>query len=223
MLMLTLLVALVLGWRSSVRRAERQMAQQAQQLRYAEEELERARDELWARDRPKRNKPRAFWEAEFDGAFLRGVTIASPTNAFQKASFQGCDLENAVLEGGGAAFQASRFDQAKLVNARLTGGGSSFQGASFNGADLTGAVLAGGGASFQGSSFENANLIRTRLSGSFQSVNISGARFEGADLSALDGDSLASCYFREAPTYDGQTQFPAAFDPQTQGWRRVAE
>jgi uncharacterized protein YjbI with pentapeptide repeats len=164
-----------------------------------------------------------LWEAKLDGAHLRGVTIASPSNAFQWASFKDCDLENATLQAGGAAFQFARFDNSNLVNTKLMGGGASFQEATFVNADLTGATLDGGGASFQGSSFENATLVRARLVGSFQSVNISGAHFEGADLSALDSYSLESCYFKEAPTYDGQTQFPDAFDPETQLWRQVAE
>jgi uncharacterized protein YjbI with pentapeptide repeats len=222
-LILTLLIALLLGWHVSVRDARRQLAQQVTRLRYAEEELERTRDELDDRDRPKRGAARVLRDAELDGAHLRGVTISSPSNAFQRASFKNCDLENATLQGGGAAFQRARFDGSKLANAKLTGGVSSFQEATFVDSDLTGAVLFGGGASFQRSSFENATLVRARLVGSFQMVNISGTHFEGADLSALDGPSLASCYFRESPTYDGQTQFPATFDPVTQLWRRVAD
>lgn len=221
--MLTLLVALLFGWRSSALHAKKQLTRQANRMRYAEQELERAREELDDRDRPKLDKARVLREAELDGAHLRGVTISSPGNAFQRASFKDCDLENATLQAGGAAFQGARFDKSNLTNAKLTGGGSSFQEATFVDADLTGAVLTGGGASFQGSSFENATLTRAQLVGSFQLVNISGTHFEGADLSALDSQSLASCYFKEAPTYDGQTKFPAAFDPVTQLWRRVSK
>jgi hypothetical protein len=54
-------------------------------------------------------------------------------------------------------------------------------------------------------------------------VNFSGARFEGADLSALDSGDLASCYFKEPPTYDHQTTFPAGFDPVKNLWRRVGD
>ena len=222
-LMLMLLVGLLLGWNSSVRRANRQLTQQANQMRYAEQELERARDELDNRLRPRSDKTRVFAGVGLDGAHLSGVTIASSSNAFQWASFKGCNLKDATLQGGGSAFQFARFDNSNLANAILMGGAASFQEATFVGADLTGAVLTGGGASFQGSSFENASLVRTRLVGSFQLVNISGAHFEGADLSALNSESLASCYFKEAPTYDGQTQFPAGFDPESQLWLRVAE
>jgi uncharacterized protein YjbI with pentapeptide repeats len=223
LLLLTALVAMALGWRASTRDAKEQLARQTIQLRYAEQELERARDDLKDRDRPKQPNPRSFWEAELDGAQLSGVTISSPTNAFQRASLKNCDLQNATLEAGDAAFQYARFDGSNLANAKLTGGGASFQLATFVGCDLTGAVLDGRGSSFQLSSFENATLVGSKLVGSFQLVNISGARFEGADLSALDSDSLEDCYFKEPPTYDGKTRFPAGFDPAANLWRRVSD
>ncbi len=222
-LVLTLVVAFILGWFLNVQRARMTLNRQANRLRYAEEELDRARDQLADQQRLKSDRERVFWESNLDGAHLAGVTIASPSNAFQRASFSGCDLEDAVLTGGSASFQFAKFDNSKLTNAKLTGGASSFQEATFVGADLTGAVLVGTGASFQGSSFENASLNGAQLTGSFQLVNISGAHFGGADLSALDGDSLASCYFKVAPTYNETTQFPAGFDPEVQRWRRVAE
>jgi uncharacterized protein YjbI with pentapeptide repeats len=223
LLTLTLLVALLLAWRSSLERAEVRLTEQANKLRYAEEELERARDEIRDRDRVKPDKNRTLWQANLDGAQLRGVTISSNTNAFQRASLQGCDLAGATLQGGDASFQLSRFDNSRLVNAKLTGGVSSFQMATFVNADLAGAELSGGGASFQKSSFENATLIRSRLSGSFQSVNLSGTRLEGANLSALRSEDLASCYFKDPPTYDRQTTFPAGFDPAKKLWRRVGD
>lgn len=223
-LLLMLLVALILAWRSSLERAELRLAQQANQLRYAEEELARARDALRDQARgPTRDRARSLWEARLDGAQLRGVSVVSPGNAFQRASFHECDLESVTLQGGGSAFQLARFDQAKLVGAKLTGGSASFQGATFVAADLTGAILTGGSGSFQGSSFENATLVDARLAGSFQLVNLSGARFEGADLSALESESLTSCYFKDPPTYNGQTKFPAGFDPQAQLWKRVSD
>jgi uncharacterized protein YjbI with pentapeptide repeats len=223
LLILTLLVAMLLGWRSSLQDAKRQLVRQESRLRYAEQELERARDELKDRDRPKQTARRLFWQAELDGAYLRGVTIASPENVFQGASLTNCDLQSAMLEGGGAAFQGAHFDGSNLTNAKLTGGGASFQQATFVACDLTGAVLSGAGSSFQVSSFENATLVGTRLAGSFQLVNISGAHFEGADLTALDRQSLESCYFKDAPTYNTQTQFPAGFDPAANAWRRTTE
>ncbi len=190
-------------------------------LQYAEEELERARDQL-DQSRPRPDKIRVLW-VDLAGANLRGVTIASVSNAFQRASFQSCDLQDATLEGGGAAFQFAQFDNASLANAKLTGGGASFQLATFVNADLTGAVLSGGGASFQRASFENATLVRARLIGDFQLANISNAHFEAADLSALDSDSLASCYFKEAPTYDEQTIFPDGFDPEQHLWEKAGK
>jgi hypothetical protein len=88
-------------------------------------------------------------------------------------------------------------------------------------ADLTGATLTGGGVSFQNATFEKAILIGATLPGNFQLVNFSGARLEGADLSAIAGNNLASCYFKEPPTYDARTKFPAGFDPVERSWRRV--
>jgi uncharacterized protein YjbI with pentapeptide repeats len=149
------------------------------------------------------------------------MTIASKENVFQRASFRSCRLEGATLEGGDASFQLARFDAAKLARACLTGGGSSFQGSSFVGSDLTGATLAGGAASFQGASFEGAILVGAKLIGNFQSVNISGARLEAADLSAIGREDLASCYFKDPPTYDARTKFPRGFDPAERLWRRV--
>jgi len=222
LLTFTLLVAMALGWRTSVRDARQQIALQTVQLRYAEEELRRARDDLKDRDRPKQPNSRNFWEAEFDGAYLRDVTISSPGNAFQRASLKNCDLKSATLEADTSAFQLARFDGSNLADAKLTGGGASFQCATFVGCDLTDSVLDGGGSSFQRSSFENATLHRARLAGSFQAVNISGAHFEGADLSAVERGALQSCHFKEPPTYDAQTQFPADFDPAANLWRRIA-
>jgi len=219
---LIVLVALLFGWLSSQQRAERELRQQGQRLRYAEEELGRARDELRDQQRgPRPDRARSFWEADLEGSNLVGITIASDSNVFQSASFRKCRLEGATLEGGDASFQRARFDAAKLARACLKGGGSSFQASSFVGADLTGATLIGGSASFQSASFEEAILIGAKLSGSFQVVNISGARLEAADLSAIARDDLASCYFKEPPTYDARTKFPLGFDPVDRLWRRV--
>jgi uncharacterized protein YjbI with pentapeptide repeats len=223
LLFFTLLVAMVLGWHSSVRDARRQLARQTIQLRYAEQELRRARDDLKDQGRAKQPNSRAFREADLDGAHLPEVTISSPTNAFQRASLKNCNLQNATLEAGGAAFQGARFDGSNLANAKLTGGASSFQSATFVGCDLTDAVLSGVGSSFQLASFEDATLVGAKLVGSFQLVNISRARFEGADLSALMRDSLESCYFKEPPTYNRQTRFPLGFDPATNSWRQASE
>ena len=226
---LILLVALLLGWVSSEQRvkqeqqrADRERRMQEQRLRYAELEFERARDELRDQQRgPRPDRARSFWEADLEGSNLAGMTIASDSNAFQRASFRKCRLEGAKLEGGDASFQFARFDAAKLARAYLKGGVASFQESSFVGADLTGATLIGGSASFQNASFEEAILIGAKLSGNFQVVNISGARLEAADLSAIARDNLASCYFKEPPTYDARTKFPPGFDPVERSWRRV--
>jgi len=222
MFFLILLVAMAFGWVSSERRAERERWMQLQRLRYADEELRRAREELEVRKLgPRPDRARSFWEADLVGSNLMGMTIASDGNAFQRASFRECRLEGATLIGGVSSFQFARFDAAKLARARLRGDAASFQLSSFAGADLTGATLAGGGASFQGASFEGATLVGATLSGNFQGANISGARFESADLSAVAPDDLASCYFKEPPTYDAGTKFPPGFDPVGCLWRRV--
>ena len=221
LLMLMLLCAFLFAWRAADQRSQQQLLRQTTQLRYAEEELARAREELVDRTSPNRVKPRTLWRAQLDGAHLRDVTITSPTNAFQGAVLTNCDLENATLKGGVSSFQGAKFDNSVLRNAVLSGGGSSFQAATFVGADLTGVVLKGAGTSFQGSSFENAILVRAKLVGSFQSVNISGAKFGGADLSSLERLSLESCYFKVPPTYNTATQFPDGFNPVTQQWQRT--
>jgi uncharacterized protein YjbI with pentapeptide repeats len=216
-------VVMLAGWFWSLHGANRQLRELTIQLQYAEEELDRARTALNDRDRLESDRTRSFWLANLDGARLAGATISIPDNSFQRADFGNCNLADATLQGGDSSFQMARFDGARLTNAKLSGGSAAFQGATFDGADLTDAVLTGGTSSLQGASFENARLVRARLAGSFQGTNISGARFEGADLSALDAADLASCFFQEAPTYDDQTSFPTGFDPEEHLWRRAGE
>ena len=219
---LLMLAALIFRLIFFLQRVEQERRLLKQQLRYAQQELGRARDELKDQLRlPQPDRLRSFWEADLEGSNLDGMTLASNSNAFQRASFRKCNLEGATLEGGGASFQSARFDSAKLIRASLKGGAASFQGASFVEADLTGATLAGEEGSFQGATFEGTILIGAKLSGNFQSVNISGAKFEAADLSAIDRDNLASCYFKDPPTYDTRTKFPPGFDPIVGSWRRV--
>ena len=55
LLFLILLVALLFGWLSSLQRADRERRQQEHRVRYAEEELRRARDEL--RDQQRGPRP----------------------------------------------------------------------------------------------------------------------------------------------------------------------
>ncbi|WP_165075651.1 pentapeptide repeat-containing protein [Paludisphaera rhizosphaerae] len=217
-----LFLAVVLGWIASVRRADWQRSMFAEHMQYADEELRRARDQLQQLKRgPQPDRTRSFWEAGLEGSNLSGMTIASRENAFQRASFRNCRLEDATLAGGDSSFQLAHFDGAKLTRASLKGGSASFQDASFAGADLTGATLAGGGSSFQRASFEGAILIGATLSGDFAVANLSRAKFESADLSALIRADLNSCYFKEPPTYNAATKFPPGFDPVARLWRRV--
>jgi uncharacterized protein YjbI with pentapeptide repeats len=230
LLVLMLVVGLLLGWRSSVETARKQLAEreihiakQGKALEFAEAELQRARDQLGDLRKAQRDATRVLYGSMFEGATLAGATLSSPENAFQRTSFAGSDLERATLQGGTASFQLANFDGAQLAGAKLRGDNASFQGATFVGADLKGADLAGGPSSFQTASFENANLAGAKLAGSFQAANLSGVNFAGADLSALSADDLASCYFRDAPRCNGSTKFPAGFDPIAQGWRRASE
>jgi uncharacterized protein YjbI with pentapeptide repeats len=230
LLVLTLFVALLLGWRRSVDEARRQMteremhiAQQNRALQFANEEVRRARDQVDDLRTVHRDASRVVYGSQFEGVTLVGATLASPENAFQRTSFAGSDLRRATLQGGVSSFQLANFDGAKLEGAILRGGDASFQGATFVGADLAGADVAGGPISFAMASLENANLTGAKLAGSFQNANLSGANFAGADLSALNAGDLASCYFRDPPRYDDRTKFPAGFDPVGQGWRLVAE
>jgi len=217
-----ILIALTCGWFSTWLRIDRDRARYEQQLHYAREELARAKDQLRDLERPKKpDLTRSFWEADLDGSTLTGMTILSNSNAFQRASFRGCGLENASLAGGGSSFQFASFNAANLTQATLSGAGSSFQGTTFVGADLTGAKLTGGPASFQGASFEDAIMIGTTLEGNFQGANISGVRLQGADISAVECDNLASCYFDRPPTYDAKTKFPVGFDPAKYLWTRI--
>jgi uncharacterized protein YjbI with pentapeptide repeats len=230
LLVLMLVVALLLGWRRSIETARQQLAdrdihiaQQDKALKFAEEELQRARDQMGDLRKAKRDATRVMYGSMFEGVTLAGATLASPENAFQRTSFAGSDLERATLQGGTASFQLASFDGAKLVGAKLRGDNASFQHATFVGADLTGADLAAGASSFQQASFENASLSGAKLAGSLQVANLSGVNFAEADLSALTADDLASCYFRDPPRYDDSTKFPTGFDPVGQGWRRVPE
>ncbi len=216
------LVALICGWFSTWQRADRERRRHEQRLLYAEQELERARGQV--RDLARANRPdltRSFWEAELEGANLTRMTLTSTSNAFQRASFRNCMLENATLKGGDASFQFACFDDAILAQASLTGGGASFQESTFVRAELTGATLTGGPGSFQSASFEDAILVGAKLVGSFQAANISGAKLQGADISAINCDDLASCYFNSPPTYNAETMFPEGFDPTEQLWRRA--
>ena len=222
LVLLIIIVTFGFGWFSSEQRAERERRLREMHLKYSDEELHRAKEEL--RDQIRGVQPdrtRSFWSADLEGSNLAGMTIASNSNAFQRASFRKCDLADAVLEGGGSSFQFAHFDAAKLVGANLKGGAASFHLASFAEANLTDATLTGGSASFQGASFEDALLLGATLSGNFQNVNLSGARLESANLTAIDGSNLASCHFKVPPTFDARTKFPIGFDPVEQLWRRV--
>ncbi len=222
LLIVVLIVGLICGLLSSWQTNQGIRKRYEQKLQYSKEELARLKDQLRDLQRGKRpDRTRLFWEAELEGSELVGITIASDSNAFQKASFRKCNLERANLTGGGAAFQSACFDEANLKGAKLVGEGSSFQRSSFVMADLTGATLSGGPASFQSASFEDAKLFNAKLIGNFQVANISGAQFQGADLSAIEADNLASCYFENPPTYNSQTKFPIGFDPRKNSWMIV--
>lgn len=202
--------------------SDRVLREQEKRVEYAREELRRAKDDVRDAQRGKSpDRHRSFWEADLDGTNLTGMTLSSDGNAFQRASFRECQLDHATLRGGAAAFQAAKFDGASLVHAQLIGGDAAFQGATFVGANLTGATLNGGSASFQGASFENAVMIDATLAGHFQSVNLSGVQLQGANLSSIAPENLASCHFDVPPTFNGKSKLPVGFDPVQHVWRRV--
>ena len=221
-LFLVVINGLIFGFYKFSRRQEENRRRQAKESRYYEKELERARDSL--QDTEKRSQKKlsstVFAETKLDYENLQGVEIVSDTNAFQRASFVGTKLDGATLTGGPSSFQLANFNSASLRKAKLTGENASFQHATFNNADLTNAELTG---NFQVTSFENATLVGAVWSGSFQSCNISGASFAAADLTGVETPNLASCYFKQQPTYDEETSFPTGFDPDEQGWQNVSE
>ncbi len=222
MFVLILMLSVVLAWVGNEMRFAAVIRSHQRQLAYAQSQLQRAEENLARLERgPRPDRSRPFWETDLEGTNLAGMTLKIPSNAFQKASFRNCDLKGATLEGDGSAFQLSSFDGAQLAGATLTGGGAAFQRSSFVGADLTGAILTGGASSFQSATFASANLKGAKLTGSFQVSTIDSTRFEGADLSGIASQDLASCIFGTPPTYDAMTVFPAGFDPVANMWRKV--
>lgn len=218
-------LAILLGWYTSSESSRRVSQQLARRLSHAELEMDRARwfDRSAAAPRPPLAKG-VLSGAKLDAVTLEGATVTGGDSAFQRTDFGGSNLANATLTGKVSAFQAARFDNARLANATLTGGGASFQYATFIQADLTGATISGGASALQRATFQDACLVDAviRCSGAaFQMVNIDGTQFEGADLSALDSSSLASCHFKNPPTYDSRTKFPIGFSPVEQLWKRT--
>jgi uncharacterized protein YjbI with pentapeptide repeats len=136
---LTCLIALVLAWYVSSQQYEGRIRQLNLRLTYAEEELDRAKDDFEREQRrgsAKTAARRPFRDAKFDGLKLGEFSVVTGNSAFQNTSFVGCDLKNADLTGETASFQGAQFDGANLAGAKLTGGASAFQGASFVSADL---------------------------------------------------------------------------------------
>ncbi len=221
---LLFIVAILFGWYNTVRRAQLDRNLMYKRVEYAEQELRRKTDELQRlRKGVTPDETRSFWQAGLEGTNLASMTISSNSNAFQRASFADCNLRDASLSGGGSSFQEARFDGANLQGATLVGGSASFQAASFVKSNLTRAKLFGGPASFQQASFEEATLVDAVLVGSFQRVNLNGAKLNGADLTGIASTDLETCYFKQPPTYNAQTKFPAGFDPVQQQWRKVSD
>jgi len=222
MFTLILILSVVLAWVGSEMRFAAVIRSHLRTRQFFMSELDRVEQELaQLRQGKRQDRSRSFWETDLEGTNLAGMTLKIPSNSFQKASFRNCDLQGATLEGAGSAFQLSLFDGANLSGATLTGGGVAFQRSSFVGADLTEAILTGGAASFQSATFASAKLKGAKLTGSFQESTIDSTRFEGADLSGIASQDLASCIFETSPSYDEKTVFPAGFDPVANMWRKV--
>lgn len=215
--------ALVIGWYTSTSRERSRNAMLGELLSNArlQVSLAESRGELQAEARSSdtAETKRVYSVARFDSMSLRGAVIQVGDSAFQRAIFDNSDLSNAALTGGAASFQGASFKNAKLRNAKLSGGAGAFQVATFEDADLASAVLIG---NLQGVSLRNANCEGATISGLFQAANIDAAQFAAADLSAIRSEDLASCYYKDPPTYDAQTKFPADFDPIARGWKKTA-
>jgi uncharacterized protein YjbI with pentapeptide repeats len=217
------LVALLIGWYTSMERERAKSARFVQQLMNAQFQVRMAESRAEMQDhavsRTKTRGKGALAKASFEGVDLRDVVIKAGTSAFQLTIFDNSDLSGTSLTGGDASFQGSSFKNAILKNAKLGGGGSSFQLATFENADLSGASLTG---NLQGMSLRKAKCIGARINGSFQSVNIDAAQFQQADLSAISHQDLASGYYETPPTYNAKTSFPDGFDPNAHGWKKEA-
>lgn len=214
-------VALAAGWYASMERLRSRDAWLRQQLFNARSEVQAAAWRAESRADESLNgaeQESARPRVRFGGAKLPGVVIKAGDSAFQRAVFDNVDLSNGSLTAGVSSFQLASFNNAVLTGARLIGGGGSFQLASFENADLRNAVLKG---NLQGVSLKNAKCIGATISGSFQCANIDGAQFQKADLSAVERNDLASCYFDARPAFDRATKFPDGFDPVDQGWELV--
>jgi uncharacterized protein YjbI with pentapeptide repeats len=166
----------------------------------------------------------AFQRVRFAGANLAGASLMGDGASFQAASFGDADLTASRVTGGAASFQGASFEGANLADARLSGGAASFQQASFARANLRGAILVGQGSALQLATFEDADLTNAQIvcdESGFQSAAISGTRFQMADLSAIDRQSLATCTFAASrpPEYDEKSRFPKEFDPVKRGWK----
>ncbi len=214
-------VALAFAWYNSVIALRQKNEKYLAHLARAQSEILNARSRAeWAQEpKDKMSGRGGLSNICLDGVNLRNISIRA---SFQNASFQNSDLRGSTLIGDASSFQYARFDNANLAGATLSGAGASFQAASFADADLSGAVVTG---NLQCATFEGAKLIGARIVVSspvdFQSVNIDGAQFQGADLSTITPEALESCYFYRPPLYDKTTLFPNGFDPAAHGWSRA--
>jgi uncharacterized protein YjbI with pentapeptide repeats len=224
-LLLTLLIAVVFGWRHSSKRSARQLRDLQRRIVHAKwaVDFDASREEVQSRKAPsswKNGLQQKFSYLTLDGVNLQGVSIKGGDQSFQSAALLNCNLSKATLDG---TFQGARFDGSNLAGAKLGSGRASFQMSSFVDVDLTGATLQGGACAFQASSFAGANMTDATIicsGASFQAVKVDGAEFQGADLSRLHYGALESCYFQTPPTYDERTRFPVDFDPVEAGWKR---
>ena len=241
-----MLVAVVFGWYSSSRRANRLYTRLAKRQEHLTAQLYFATSRSKNNNNKSQNSREAkdktvFSDARFERVNMRGVTItgkfhgssfescllqdANLSGSFQGTDFNHCNLANSTFSGDNSSFQLASFVGANLSGAVLTGGGAAFQLCSFVDADLSGAVLTGGGGSFQGANFQRAKLFGARIvcpkATAFSAVIIDSTQFQGADLSAISARALESCYFEIPPSYDANTKFPSGFDPLEQLWNRT--
>ncbi|NND99939.1 MAG: pentapeptide repeat-containing protein [Pirellulaceae bacterium] len=220
---ITVIVAISLGWMSSLNRLSRVKAQMIKE-RDRTAVIEGHIESIYQTKQNERNQGRGFLSGmNLDGCDFAGVTIKTGSSAFQSTTLNDAQLPNANITVGGSSFQSASFDRANLQSATLTATGSSFQIVTFVQSDLRSATLnAGNGAVFQAASFRGADLTGATINCSgisaFQAVDIDSANFTDADLSSIDANNLRTAYFSDPPTYSVGTKFPTGFVPADAGW-----
>ena len=186
-------------------------------------------------------------KANLAGATLTGATLAQADLA--GVTLTGANLQRTILIGAnltGAILRGANLRDVLLTGATLTGAklaGANLEEAILEGVILQEASLIGAylkKTKLAGVNLVGANLISARL----EQVNLTGAKLAGANLRnvILVGADLSEAYLKEAylegadlrganlertdletASYDGNTKWPADFDPKQAGAENVDE